>query len=284
MRNGTATRRGFFASGALGLLAPSLLPASLAAGMKTNENEVPFRLALASYTLRAFPLTEALAMTRRVGVKHICLKSFHLPLEASPEEIARVRKEVADAGIDLYACGVVNMSDENEVNHAFTYAAAAGMRVIVASPDPELLPLLDRRIRETGIAVAIHNHGPGDKKFPTPESVYERVRPFDRRLGLCMDIGHTVRIGADPIADAERFADRLIDVHLKDVDQAAPAGKCVEAGRGVIDLPGFLRKLIEIRFSGMAAFEFEKDQDDPLPGLAETVGYVNGVLDTLVSR
>ena len=264
--------------------APVPPAASLAAGMETNENKVPFRLALASYTLRAFPLTETLAMTRRVGLRHICLKSFHLPLEASPEEIARVRKEVADAGIDLYACGVVNMADENEVNHAFTYAAAAGMRVIVASPDPELLPLLDRRIRETGIAVAIHNHGPGDKKFPTPESVYERVRPFDRRLGLCMDIGHTVRIGADPIADAERFADRLIDVHLKDVDQAAPAGKCVEAGRGIIDLPGFLRKLVEIRFSGMAAFEFEKDQNDPLPGLAETVGYVNGVLDTLVSR
>ena len=284
MRNGWTTRRGFVASGALGLLAPGLLPGSVAAAMETNENEVPFRLALASYTLRAFPLTETLAMTRRVGLKQICLKSFHLPLEASPEEIARVRKEVADAGIDLYAGGVINMAGEDDVNHAFDYAAAAGMRVIVASPDPELLPLLDRRIRETGIAVAIHNHGPGDKRFPTPESVYERVRPFDKRLGLCMDIGHSVRIGADPIADAERFADRLIDVHLKDIDQAGPAGKCVEAGRGIIDLPGFLRKLIEIRFSGMAAFEFEKDENDPLPGLAESVGYVNGVVDTLVSR
>ncbi|MGQ9914316.1 MAG: sugar phosphate isomerase/epimerase family protein [Thermogutta sp.] len=280
----SVTRRGFVASGTLGLLTSGLLPGSVAAGLERNETKIPFRLALASYTLRAFPLTEALAMTQRVGLKHICLKSFHLPLEASPEEIARVRREVADAGIDLYGGGVINMANEDEVNHAFTYAAAAGMRVIVASPDPALLPLLDRRIRETGIAVAIHNHGPGDKKFPTPESVYERVQPFDKRLGLCMDIGHTVRSGADPIADAERFADRLIDVHLKDVDQATPAGKCVEAGRGVIDLPGFIRKLIEIRFSGMAAFEYEKDQNDPLPGLAETVGYVNGVVDTLVSR
>ncbi len=283
MSGNATSRRGFVASGALGLIAAGLMPECRAAAQGKGEGKVPFRLALASYTLREFPLNEALAMTRRVGLKHICLKSFHLPLEASAEETARVRKEVADAGIDLYGGGVINMANEEQVNHAFRYASAAGMRVIVASPDPALLPVVDRRIRETGIAMAIHNHGPGDKKFPTPQSVYEKVQPFDKRLGLCMDIGHTVRIGADPVADAQRFADRLLDVHMKDVDQAAPAGDCIEAGRGVIDIPGFLRKLIEIQYSGMVAFEFEKDKNDPLPGLAETVGYVNGVLDTLLS-
>jgi sugar phosphate isomerase/epimerase len=97
-----------------------------------------------------------------------------------------------------------------------------------------------------------------------------------------MDVGHTARIGADPIQDARRFADRLLDVHIKDIDVAAPEGRCVESGRGVLDLPQFLKTLIEIDYAGMVAFEFEKDEKDPLPGLAESVGYVRGVLDSLL--
>lgn len=248
-----------------------------------SERKKPsFRLALASYTLRKFPLPQALEMTKRVGLKHICLKSFHLPLDASPEQINEAKKQVADAGIDLYAGGVITMTNEQEVVQAFDYARQAGMRIIVASPHPPILPLVEKKVQETSIAVAIHNHGPGDKFFPTPESVYEQVKGLDPRIGLCMDIGHTARIGADPIADARRFADRLLDVHMKDIDVVSPAGKCVECGRGVLDLPGFLRMLIDIGYGGMVSFEYEKDENDPLPGLAESVGYVRGVLDTLL--
>jgi sugar phosphate isomerase/epimerase len=96
-----------------------------------------------------------------------------------------------------------------------------------------------------------------------------------------MDVGHTVRIGEDPVRDCERFADRLLDVHIKDVSAANPSGQNIEAGRGVVDLPAFLAKLIAVRYSRIVSFEYEKDADDPLPGLAETVGYVRGVLDTL---
>ncbi|MGB9688581.1 sugar phosphate isomerase/epimerase [Thermogutta sp.] len=247
-----------------------------------EKKKPSFRLALASYTLRKFPLPQALEMTKRVGLKHICLKSFHLPLDASPEQINEAKKLLADAGIDLYAGGVITMTNEQEVVQAFDYAKRAGMRLIVASPRPPLLPLVERKVQETSIAVAIHNHGPGDKFFPTPESVYEHVKGLDPRVGLCMDVGHTARIGADPVADARRFANRLLDVHIKDIDVASPTGKCVECGRGVLDLPGFLRTLIDTGYGGMVSFEFEKDENDPLPGLAESVGYVRGVLDALL--
>lgn len=241
-----------------------------------------FRLALASYTLRHFPLDQALAMTNRVGLKHICLKSFHLPLDASADQCEAVRKQVADAGIDLYAGGVITMATVADVDQAFQYARQAGMRVIVASPRPPVLSRVEAKVKETGIAVAIHNHGPGDKFFPTPQSVIEQVKNLDKRIGLCMDVGHTARIGADPIQDARRFADRLLDVHIKDINVAAPEGRCVECGRGVLDLPQFLKTLVEIDYAGMVAFEYEKDEKDPLAGLAESVGYVRGVLDSLL--
>lgn len=236
------------------------------------------QLAVASYTFRDFPLEQVLAMTARLDIKHICLKSMHLPLDATPQQIVEAVAKVKKAGIDLYGGGVIAMKKQADVSQAFDYAKAAGMRVIVGSPAHEMLPLVNEKVQQYDIRVAIHNHGPGDKVFPTPESVYEKVKDLDQRIGLCIDIGHTLRIGADPVRSAQQYADRLLDVHIKDVSAASPAGKTVEIGRGVIDIPGFLRTLIQINYRGIVSFEHEKDAKDPLAGLAESVGYVRGVL------
>jgi inosose dehydratase len=258
----------------------ALVPDSAAAANQAAKTAAKptFDLAAASYTFRKFPLDKALAMTARVGLKHICLKDSHLPLGSTPEQIAQAVAKVKAAGIDLYACGVVSMSKASDVLRAFQYAKAAGMRIIVAMPSPAVLPLIDEKVKEYDIRVAIHNHGPGDKFFPLPDAAYEKIKGLDRRVGLCIDIGHTVRAGGDPSRAAERFADRLFDVHMKDVSQAAAKGHTIEAGRGVIDIPGFLRTLEKFGYSGYLSFEFEKDESDPLPGLAESVGYVRGVL------
>jgi len=252
-----------------------------ACGKAGSGKTVPFPLGLASYTTRKFSLEETLAMADRVGLKKICLKSFHLPLTATAEQCAAARAKCEAAGIELYGGGVIKMADEAGARQAFEYAGAAGMRTIVGVPMPGVLPLVDKLVKQYDIKVAIHNHGPGDKTYPTPESAIEKVKDLDPRIGLCMDIGHTRRIGACPIKDARRFADRLHDVHLKDVTEAAPSGKTCEIGRGVIDIPGFLKTLIDIGYQGVASFEYEKDADDPLAGLAESVGYVRGVLATL---
>ena len=239
------------------------------------------KLGLASYSLRKFSLEDALKMTQQVGLKHICLKSYHLPLDASPEKIAAAVAEVKAAEIDLYGCGVVPMKKPADVDQAFKYAKAAGMRTIVGVPYPDVLSLVNEKVKQYDIAVAIHNHGPGDKVYPTPTSAIEKVKDLDPRIGLCMDIGHTVRIGEDPCVDAERYADRLLDVHVKDVSEATAKGRTVEVGRGVIDIPRFLETLVKIKYSRIVSFEYEANPADPLVGLAESVGYVRGVLATL---
>ena len=170
------------------------------------------------------------------------------------------------------------MTSEREARRAFHYAKTAGMSIIIGAPDHGLLDLCHVLVRETGISLAIHNHGPGDKLYPTPRSVLERIAGYDPRVGLCLDVGHTFRIGVDPAAAAREAGVRLLDVHLKDVTEASPAGEEVEVGRGVIDIPGLGRALFDMRFSGTSAFGYEKDPKDPLPGLAESVGYVKGVL------
>ena len=238
-------------------------------------------LGMASYTFRNFPLEETLTMTQRLGLKKIVFKSFHLSLESTEEEIKAVARKVEEAGLELYGCGVVYMENEEQVHRAFNYAQAAGMKVIIGVPEHELLSLVEQKVKAFDIQVAIHNHGPTDKRYPTPESAYERIKDLDPRIGLCIDIGHTQRCGVDPSESTEKFADRLLDVHIKDVSAATEKGTTVEIGRGVIDIPRFVRTLLKLNYKGNASFEFEKDADDPLPGVAESVGYVRGVLAAL---
>jgi inosose dehydratase len=274
------SRRNFLRVSGAGLIAtqaPGLMAANLPSSHKGAE--VPFQLGIASYTFREFSLEETIAMTQRLGINKLCLKSMHLPLELSPEEIQSESKKVSQAGIDLYGGGVIYMGTKEDVEHAFEYAKTAGMKVIVGVPEHELLELCNTKVKETGINLAIHNHGPGDDKYPSPESAYRKVENMDPGMGLCVDIGHTARIGLDPIEETERFMDRVLDIHIKDEDKAEEDGKTCEIGRGVIDIPGFLGMLLKENYNKIVSFEFEKDGKDPLPGLAESVGYVRGVLN-----
>lgn len=288
---GKTTRRNFIKSAGIGVAVASLSP-MIKASDKNAENpdtstfkfEEKLRrlnLGMASYTFREFPLEDTLKMTKRLGLERIAFKSFHLPLESTDEEIKAVAEKTRAAGLDLYGCGVVYMQTEDEVERAFHYAKTAGMRIIIGAPNPELLITVNKMVNKYNIKVAIHNHGPEDKDFPTPESAYLKIKDLDPRIGLCIDIGHTQRAGVDPSESALKFADRLHDVHIKDVTVATKEGKTIEIGHGVIDIPKFLRTLIKLDYKGSVSFEFEKDGKDPLPGVAESVGYVRGVLASI---
>jgi inosose dehydratase len=279
------TRRHFLqwagAGAAAAMAARQGFAADTTAVEKQPEGTAPkraYELGLASYTLHKFPFDKVLEVANLVGLKHVCLNPIHLPVDSKPEHIAEVVEKVKAAGLDLYASGVVDMQTPAQVDQAFVFAKAAGLRVIVCVPAPDVLPLVDEKVKQYDIHVAIHNHGPGDKVYPVPDVAYEKVKDFDGRIGLCIDIGHTLRYGGDPIRAAEQYADRLFDIHMKDIHEASAAGHGVEVGRGVIDIPKFLRTLDKTRYAGIVSFEYEKDADDPLAGLAESVGYVRGVL------
>jgi sugar phosphate isomerase/epimerase len=240
-----------------------------------------FKLGLASYSLRKFDLDETLEMTKKVGLEYICFKSFHLPLDSTPAQIRAVVAKVNQVGLTLYGGGVIGMKNEGQINQAFEYAKTAGMKVIVAAPSHKMLPLIEKKVGQYDIKVAIHNHGPGDEYFPTPAVALEHIKDLDKRIGICHDIGHTKRYGSDPIAETKLCGDRLHDVHIKDVSAATESGHAVEIGRGVIDIPGFMRTLAAMKYDGVVSLEYEKDAEDPMAGLAESVGYVRGVIAAL---
>lgn len=277
---GNQSRRSFLQVGSAGLATLGLFEHLQATAAASKKPKV-LTLGMASYTFRKFPLEQTLAMTVKAGVENIAFKSMHLPLDSSPDQIAQIIQKAKVAGLNVYGCGVVYMNTEAEVQQAFDYAKAAGMKIIIGVPKHELLDATEARIKQYDIPVAIHNHGPGDKLYPTPESVYEKVKGRDKRMGLCIDVGHTQRSGIDPAKAVKDFADRLLDVHVKDVSAASREGKTVEIGRGVVDIPALLTALIGIKYNGVVALEYEKDEDEPLPGSTESIGYLRGVLSVL---
>jgi inosose dehydratase len=279
-------RRRFLQAQLLGsaVLAGAALPGVVrgAVTKSAGDPQHGLKLGVASYSLRNFPLDQALAMTKQLKVKYITLKDMHLPYKSTLAERQEARKKVEAAGLVLMGGGVIYMKNNaEEVRSLFQYAQDAGMPTMVSSPDIEALDLVEKMAKEFDIRVAIHNHGPGDKKYPSPLDVFRLVKDRDVRMGICMDVGHTVRIGEDPVAVMQQCASRLYDYHIKDVTQAAPAGGATEVGRGVIDIVAVLKTLADQKFQGHVALEYETNAAAPIPGMLESFAYMRGVLAAL---
>ena len=247
-----------------------------------------FKAGVASYSLRRLSREDVIKGIRRLGLRYVSVKEFHLPLDSMSEERRAVGREFRDAGIGPISCGVITMqNDEAEVRRAFEYARDLGSPTIVCNPHPESMPLLDRMVKEFDIRLAIHNHGPRDRRWPSPLDAVRAAADFDPRIGVCVDVGHTARAGVDPADAVLKCRDRLYDVHLKDVvsegpgDGTEPFGGETEIGRGVLNTRAILQALLDVGFAHHLGFEHEKDAEDPLPGIAESVGYVKGVLSAM---
>ena len=263
----------------LGLTALALPVFSM---QKTSNAPAPkLTIGLASYTLRKYNLMQLIEICKRLNIKDVALKNFHLPLDASDAEIQTTIAKLKDAGLNPYGGGVIYIKNESEVKNAFRYAKAAGMKLIIGVPNHELLPLVEKYVKETDIRLAIHNHGPGDKVYPTPATVYEKIEKLDKRIGLCIDIGHVVRLGMNPIEAIKKYGHRMYDLHLKDVDGVVAESESIQIGRGVIDIPKLLKALKDVNYKGVMSIEYEKDADNAENGLAESVGYVRGILDMI---
>ncbi len=248
---------------------------------QTQHKEIKFQLGIASYSLRNFSVDTVIAFTKQLGIENVAFKSMHLKLDASDAEIAEVVQKCQTGGVNLYAGGVIYMKTEEEVDQAFEYAKKAGMKMIIGVPNHELLAYVEGKVKEYDIKLAIHNHGPGDKLYPSAESVYTLIKDMDSRMGLCIDIGHTVRIQRSPSQDIKDFYDRVLDIHIKDVTKADSEGSTCEIGHGVVDFKTFLSDLVDLGYSGILSFEYEKDGNNPFIGMAESVGYIKGVLSTI---
>ena len=282
-----SNRRSFLKQATVGAAAAGFAPLLSKAGIKegySTDAVTVLKLGIAGYTFSQSTIAQAIAMMQRVNIKTFSLKDVLLPLNSSKEKITEVVNAFSQAGISIYGVGVIYMKTQQDADQAFEYAKMVGVDMIIGSPVYELLPYVEKKVKDYNIRLAIHNHGPEDPVYPTPGDVYGHVKKLDSRMGLCLDIGHTQRDNIDPATAYSKYGDRIMDMHIKDVTAANKDGKSLELGRGVIDIPSLVKVLYKKGYTGYCSFEHEKDPKDPLPGLAECVGYFRGVCNTINTR
>lgn len=238
------------------------------------------KLGVASYSFRKFSRAQAIAMTKELGTPYLNIKDFHLKLDSTPEEIDAAKKEFADAGIILVGCGNVSFQkdEESDMRAKFEYAKRAGFPLIVCAPTAVTLPKLEQFVKEYDIKIAVHNHGPEDKHFPTPQSVLKAVKDMDPRCGLCMDIGHTSRTGVDIVESIEEAGPRLLDMHAKDLVDPMMKDSQSAVGEGRLPIARIFLQLIRMKYAGSVNLEYEIQEDNPMPGMQKSFSYMRGVL------
>ena len=242
------------------------------------ETGESFKIGMAGYTFVRFDLDKTLETMQKADVHYLCIKDFHLPLNSDAQQIAAFHAKLKEKGVIGYAVGPIYMKTEKEVDNAFEYAKRVGVKLIVGVPTYELLPYVDKNVKEYDFHYAIHLHGPDIELFPDADDVWESVKNLDPRIGMCLDIGHDTRNGKDPVADLKKYHSRVFDIHIKDVTGDTKAGYSVEIGRGIIDIPAFVKMLREVNYTGVCSLEHEKNMDNPFMGIAESIGYFRGVI------
>jgi sugar phosphate isomerase/epimerase len=251
---------------------------------------VPFEIGIAGYTFYKKSLDESLTIMRKIDCRYLCHKDFFLKYDASDAEIAAYLDKTSKYGVKTLATGPLYAKDEATVRAQFEFARKLGVKILVGVPyevkkgakdawgpnrieSDAMLDIIEKLVKEYDMYYAIHNHGPDiPNLYPTAESVMARIANRDKRIGVCLDVGHERRAGLDPVAFIRNHADRIFDVHIKNIKIDPVKNIAMEGPRGELDIPAIFQALADVGYTGVCHIEYEKDFNDNAMGLAESFG------------
>ena len=274
----TLSRRDFVRSSALAAAACATARVHAAPAIEVVS---PVRLGLCSYTFRNFDRAQLIAYMKQLNLSELNAKDVkdHLPMDPTAE--AKALEDYHAAGIQLHAAGAIYFpkDDDADIRSKFEYCKRAAIPVIVAGdPAPELLPRIEKFVKQYDIRLAIHNHGPEDKIWHSPLDVLKAVKNMDPRMGCCIDIGHTVRAGTDVVKAIHEVGPRLFNMHAKDLTSFTSKESQVAVGDGQMPMREIFQALIATNYKGFVDLEYEVHGDDPMPGVTASFAYMRGVL------
>lgn len=227
-------------------------------------------LGIQSYSLREFSFEQAVARAQQVGLHYIEFFPRHFPQQMTPPELAAAQRTLAAHDLTANAYGVCGLrKDERQCRALFDFCRRAGIGVVTAAPALDAFGLLDKLVAEYDIRVAIHNHGPRDKHWGRLAQLVEGTRDHHPHIGVCLDTGHLVRAGDDPIAAVRALGPRLHALHVKDVAKEG-THDCI-VGQGRTDWVAFFTACREVDFDGPCSLEFEIQPKNPMPGIAASL-------------
>jgi sugar phosphate isomerase/epimerase len=245
------------------------------------DHPAPINLGLASYTFRNFTRAQLIGFMKQLKLSALNAKDTkdHLPMD--PQQEAAALSDYAAAGVKLHAAGAIYFpkNEDDDIRAKFEYCKRAGIGTIVAGdPAVETLPRIEKFVKEYDIRIAIHNHGPEDKLWPSPLDLLKALKNMDPRMGCCIDVGHTVRAGTDVVQAIREAGPRLFNVHMKDLADFKNKESQVAVGDGLMPVREMFAALIATRYQGFVDLEYEIHPDDPMPGVISSFAYMQGVL------
>jgi sugar phosphate isomerase/epimerase len=279
MERQQVSRRQFLQAGAATLGA-----AALAGNLAADEKKAPspfggFTLGIQSYTFREFDREQALKRTRDLGLHFVELYQKHAPSNSTPEQIKAIVRMCGDYDIKPIAYGVERFTKSDDKNKAlFEFGKALGITTFSADPEPDSFDSLDKMCAEYKIAIAIHPHGPtgGGKlhRWYSAEIILDAVKDHHPLIGTCLDTGHLIRSAQlgkklDPAQQVRHMGARNFGMHLKDHDNQRNTD--VVFGKGVLDVPGVLQALRDVKFKGYISIEYEANPKEPSADVAACV-------------
>ena len=296
-----------------------LLFSLVLAAASVASAQVPFKLGIARYTMHKAGLYKALDIMKTLDTHYLGLIEGSIRYDAPEAEIAAYKAHCARYGVEVVSAGPLYFSTESELKACCEFAKRYGMKYIsvvpfewnpkiahIAGDDPakvnaerrkvlppsewrvesdRMMDLLEEYCRKYDLRAAVHNHGPDmPDLYPTGEASLKRIGRRDRRIGVCLDVGHERRAGLDPAAFIRRHGDRIVEVHMKNI-KIDPVRNFARIGsRGELDIPGIMQALADVGFDGYCLVEYETDFDDNLVPLAESIGYYRGCMDAVKAK
>ena len=280
----------------------SIIAMTLVAAATAATAAVPFKLGIARYTMSEHPLDEALGIMKEIDCHYMGLMENTLAYGASDAEIAAYKAKCAAAGVEVVSLGPVYYKDAETIDAAFALAKRYGMKYISVVPyevkpgekdawgksrreSEAMLDELEKCVAKYDMRAAIHNHGPDiPDLFPTAEAAMKRIANRDKRIGVCLDVGHERRAGLDPAEFIRKHGDRIVEIHIKNIIIDPVKNYAMPGPRGELDIPGIMKALADIGFDGYCLVEYEKDFKTNQMALAESVGYYRGVMAATVAK
>ena len=290
--------------------AKAVQPAKRPASPSCRASKLPYKLGIARYTMCKRSLDEALAIMENIDCHYMGLMEGTIKYDASDAEIAAYKAKCAAAGVEVVSAGPLYYSTEEELKACCEFAKRYGMKYISVVPfewnpkianvkdnkerakilpgrewrleSDKMMDLLEQYVKKYDLRAAVHNHGPDNAYlYPTAEASMKRIGNRDKRIGVCLDVGHERRAGLDPVEFIRNNPDRIVEVHLKNIKIDPVKNFAKEGPRGELDIPGILKALGDVGFDGYCLIEFEKDFKLNEAPLAESLGYYRGVMDAI---
>jgi inosose dehydratase len=187
-------------------------------------------------------------------LKMIALSSGSISIDPAIEAL-EIEKHVANAKFLHDAGGLyLQVIDERPRNRAMIAADYERLG--------RLLTELGKRASDLGVQVGYQNHM--GAMGETPDGVEQIMEAVDPRYAkLELDVAHYCRGGGDPAKAVTKYSDRLLLLHLKDLEGlpgatgARESYRFVELGRGSVNLPAVLDALRKINFRGWGIVELD---------------------------